>query len=42
MDEVGLPVVVGLKPFITVEIEKLGVEADTVTGRSWLDPFLVS
>ena len=30
------------KPFITIEIEKLGAEADTVTGVCWLDPFLVS
>ena len=37
MDEVGLTAVVGLKPFITIEIEKLGAEADTVTGGCWLD-----
>ena len=41
MDEVGLTVVVGLKPFITVEIKKLGAEADAVTGGCWLDPLLV-
>ena len=37
MDEVGLTAVVRLKPFITTEIEKLGAEADTVTGGCWLD-----
>ena len=37
MDEVGLTAVVGLKPFITIEIEKLGAVADTVTGGCWLD-----
>ena len=37
MDEVGLTVVVGMKSFTTVEIEKLGAEADTVKGGFWLD-----
>ena len=37
MDEVGLTVVVGLKPFITTELEKLGAKADLVTAGCWLD-----
>ena len=42
MDEVGLAVVVGLKTFIKGEIEKLGGEADAVTGGCCLDRFLAS
>ena len=40
MDDVGFAV--GLKPFIKTEIEKLGAEADAVTGGCWLDLFVVS
>ena len=39
MNEARLVVVVGLKPFISAEIEKLGDEADSVKVGSGLDPF---
>lgn len=42
MNKFGLVVVVGMKPFILAEIEKLGAEADSVKGGCWLEPFLES